>query len=424
MCQNCYRNMEGPAPSRSDPGRDVPDPITILHATDLHLRRSLPGSSGHAARRSREIPDLLERLGCIVARRRPDLLVLTGDLVDVPHPVLHGDPALYPEMMAESVADYRLLRDWLERLPCRWLAIPGNHDRDDAFAAVFGADRPTELRVGGVRVVAFEDWEVTGNQAQRIGANLDRFRRLLADEDPAPQVHLQHYLIRPDVAYRYPLMYRAAADLAAAIEASGRVRAVLSGHWHKGEAPLAVGGTTYSVCPTFCEWPHRYRLVTLDGADTRVETAALETAAERTSRPAAFIALDRLIASTEAPTVLERGIPLLRHAADEDRLPILVSRWQPDRLGWRAAQILADAVARSARTSAHELDAAYFVVADDLDPAIRARLPAEGAPTAGDLFPQARHELGLDLARSTLAGGDPALVATARRHGVTPHVQP
>lgn len=64
----------------------VPAPLTILHATDLHLRRHLPGSSGHAVRRSREIPGLLERLGAVIAERRPDLLVLTGDLVDVPHP--------------------------------------------------------------------------------------------------------------------------------------------------------------------------------------------------------------------------------------------------------------------------------------------------------------------------------------------------
>ena len=111
-------------------------------------------------------------------------------------------------------------------------------------------------------------------------------------------------------------------------------------------------------------------------------------------------------------------MPLLRQAAAEGRLPVMVAPWQPERLGWRAAQAMADAVARRARAAAHELDAAYFVVPPDLDPAVRARLPAEGAPTAADLFPKAAHELGLDLARSALAGGDDLLVAMARRHGL------
>lgn len=406
------------APVREEP---LSARITILHATDLHLRRSLPGSSGHAVRRSREVPELLERLADVVAARRPDLLVLTGDLVDVPHPLLHGDPAQHPETMAEAVADYRLLRRWLDALPCRWHVIPGNHDRADAFATVFGIDRPAEMRVNGVRVVGFEDWEVADNRAERRGASRDRFLALLDDGDPAPQVHLQHYLIRPDVAYRYPLMYREAADLAAAIERSGRVRAVLSGHWHQGEPALTVAGTTYSVCPTFCEWPHRYRMVTIDGDGTRVETAAIGTAADRRPRAAAFVALDRLIASPEAPEVLGTGIPLLRRAADAGRLPVVVVAWQPDRLGWRAVQTLADAVARSVRAAALELDAAYFVVAGDLDPAVHARLPAEGAPTADDLFPKAERELGLDLSGSTLTGGGDALAAAASRHGLAIH---
>ncbi|BBK31192.1 3',5'-cyclic AMP phosphodiesterase CpdA [Stella humosa] len=398
----------------------MPAPLTILHATDLHLRRHLPGSSGHAVRRSREIPGLLERLGAVIAERRPDLLVLTGDLVDVPHPFLHGDAAAYPEMMAESIDDYRVLRAWLDGLHCPWQVVPGNHDRLDAFAQVFGEDRTVERRLGGFRIVGFEDWEVEANQAQRIGVARERFERVLGDDDPSPQVHLQHYLIRPTVDYRYPLMYREAAQLGSEIEASGRVQAVLSGHWHKGEAPVTVGGTTYSVCPTFCEWPHRYRVVTLHPGTTEVETLALDAGTDRTRRGGAFIGLDQLVIGDDWSRLAEGAAPLLRVATAEERLPVVVAPWHPDRQGWRAAQAMADTIARAARAFAAELDAAYFIVPDDLDPATRARLPAEGAPSAADLFPHARHELGVDLSRSVLAGGGERLAAIAREHGVRP----
>ena len=398
----------------------MPPPFTILHATDLHLRRHLPGSSGHAVRRSREIPALLARLGEAVVRRRPDLLVLTGDLVDVPHPFLHGEADAHPEMMAEAVDDYALLRGWLDALPCPWQVVPGNHDRLDAFARVFGADRTVERRLGGFRIVSFDDWEVEANQAQRIGIARERFERVLGDDDPAPQVHLQHYLIRPTVDYRYPLMYREAAELGAAIEASGRVRAVLSGHWHKGEAPLAAGVTTYSVCPTFCEWPHRYRVVTLHPDRTDVDTLALDADDGRERRAAAFIGLDRLASGDDPARLATDAGPLLRIATAEGRLPVIVAPWQPDRQGWRGVQAMADAVARSARAFGTELDAAYFVVPDGLDDAVRARLPAEGAPGPADLFPKADAELGIDLARSVLAGGGDRLAALARAHGIRP----
>ncbi|BBK36559.1 hypothetical protein STAQ_16370 [Allostella sp. ATCC 35155] len=398
--------------------------LSILHATDLHLRQALPGSAGHAVRRSREIPTLLERLGEVVARQRPDLVVLTGDLVDVPHPLLHGDPADHATAMAEAEADYRLLRGWLDRLPCPWRAIPGNHDRLDAFEAAFGTGRETESHHGGFRVVGFEDWEVAGNQAQRVGAQRALFERVLADPDPAPQIHLQHYLIRPDVDYGYPLMYREAADLAAAIERSGRVRAVLSGHWHQGEPPLTVGDTTYSVCPTFCEWPHRYRLVTCTEAGVRIETRAIEAPEARRWRPAVFVVLDRQTPDIDHPTIDEAGARLLLRTVARGWSPVLVAPWEPHRFGWRAAQELADGVARHARALGHELGAAYFVVDRDLDPALRARLPAEGTPTASDLFPRAERELGLDLAGSILVGGGDALAAAARDHGLALHPAP
>jgi len=147
----------------------------------------------------------------------------------------------------------------------------------------------------------------------------------------------------------------------------------------------------------------------------------------RTTRP-------RGAAATAPPSIVDRALPaatgtirldplvghLLRAAVADGRLPLLVFPWEPRRQGWRAAQAAADAVARSARATGTELDAAYFVVPPTLDAAGRDRLPAEGAPQADQLFPLAARELGLDLARCALAGAGDALAAAASGHGVRP----
>ena len=73
----------------------------ILHFTDAHLRWNQPGSAANPLRLSRDMPDALARLADTFVDIKPDVVVMTGDLLDVPDDVLAGAPS-----------DGRPLDDW------------------------------------------------------------------------------------------------------------------------------------------------------------------------------------------------------------------------------------------------------------------------------------------------------------------------
>jgi predicted MPP superfamily phosphohydrolase len=248
----------------------------ILQFTDLHVRNHLPGHNGHLNRLSRHLPVLLEALAQEIAQEAPDLVLVTGDIIDAPNTLAgHGgdDFATYRDA---AIADYRYLRHWLEALERPWMILPGNHDDPQAFAHVFG-DRPRMGMVDDIPVHMFHDWEVEGHRAQRLGEERERFERILDAATPSTrEVHIQHYLIRPVVEYSYPLNYRDADELASRLTQAPGHRLVLSGHWHGGTPLTVMGRTTFSGCPSFTEPPHPYRVYTSpDGRDWRMEEKSL-----------------------------------------------------------------------------------------------------------------------------------------------------
>jgi hypothetical protein len=227
--------------------------MRLAQITDLHARRHLPGSSDSARRRSREAFDRLPRTLADLAKLEIDLLALTGDLLDVPDGV-ESEPA----WQAAAEADYGLLRAMLEAAGLTWLELPGNHDWQPAMRRVFG-DRPRTLSLGGYRVVSFWDCEGPGHVPFRPPAERQRFDRALAR--PQPQVHLQHYLIAPDLPDAgWPYNYAEAAELRAAMAAGGQVSLCLAGHYHDGTDLLRDGPTTFAVGPAYAHAPHPARI--------------------------------------------------------------------------------------------------------------------------------------------------------------------
>jgi hypothetical protein len=97
----------------------------------------------------------------------------------------------------------------------------------------------------------------------RQGDERARFEAALADADPRPQIHVQHYLLWPPIVADYPYNYVDAPNMAAAVAASGRVRLVLSGHYHAGLPPVRHGEVWYATAPALAEAPHRYWLYEL-----------------------------------------------------------------------------------------------------------------------------------------------------------------
>lgn len=109
----------------------------VVQLSDTHLAHSTG------------VPPTLAALLDWIAGDPPDLVVVSGDIV-------YFDP--------DDAADRAFARTVLDTLPCRWVAIPGNHDvgffdeldelerRRAAFVDTWGADR-FEVELGGWRLV-------------------------------------------------------------------------------------------------------------------------------------------------------------------------------------------------------------------------------------------------------------------------------
>ena len=250
-------------------------PLCLGQISDLHLRHHLPGTSAVAARCSRSMAPLLAEAVQQLGVAGVDVVVITGDLVD--HPVDVPDSG---ESLRQGRADLELVAAALDKLDCPWMVLPGNHDHDQLFADVFG-HALLDVDVAGTRLLSFHDWDryltptdtpaaapVPDNVPRRLGDARQRMLAVLADADPRPQVHLQHYVITPRRDDGWPHTYQDGEQLRDMLMADQRVRLVLSGHYHPGvESFRPQGDDTgpwFCVAPAFCQAPHPYLIHELD----------------------------------------------------------------------------------------------------------------------------------------------------------------
>ena len=124
------------------------------------MRQALKGTADSKERLSRDMPMNLERLEKKLDDWMPDIIVITGDLLDVPDGVVDGslsktNPEGYQRLVEESVADYCWMRGWLEATGRDWIVIPGNHDHRGAFHNVFGVAMP-DKNINGWRLIGFD----------------------------------------------------------------------------------------------------------------------------------------------------------------------------------------------------------------------------------------------------------------------------
>lgn len=251
----------------------------LLHFTDMHLRWNQRGTASNPARMSREMPTALDRLGERIRDLAPDVLVMTGDLLDVPDEVIAGgtpDERSHEEWLTDAVSDFRLIRDWFDSLSLPFVVVPGNHDEEAGFAHIFGGPPPPR-DIAGIRFFCFWDGLAEDRQPQRTGARKQLFEQAMTEpEHDCPQIHVQHYMIDPPTfakGWRYE--YKGAEDMKSAIDRSGRVRAVLSGHYHPGSL-VRSGGVLHSLPSAFCEAPHAFRIYDfIDGGGVTVTDHAL-----------------------------------------------------------------------------------------------------------------------------------------------------
>lgn len=185
----------------------------ILHLSDLHFGHDRPGLAAALAQAVRDA--------------RPDLVVITGDLVQRARP-----------------AQFARARDWIAGLEAPCLCVPGNHDiplydlwrrMTRPFARYRAAVRDTlapALDLGGVSVVGLSSvdalsWRRGRAWPHRIGRAQARLR---ASSAQIRIVALHHPLVQPADS---PKALMAGAARARAALAQAGANLVLAGHVHR-----------------------------------------------------------------------------------------------------------------------------------------------------------------------------------------------
>jgi 3',5'-cyclic AMP phosphodiesterase CpdA len=215
--------------------------MLVAQVSDLHMMA--PGIRGLAGY------DPASALTAVLARvatlkPRPELVLLTGDLTE------HGDPA-----------EYTALRAVLAEFDLPMVAIPGNHDRREAFAeglAGTGVEIGTPpflhlvVEAGRLRLIGLDTLANAGEDVGKMcGVRLHWLAARLAEAPDQPTMIFMHH---PPFAIGIDFMDEiACADGAAAMEAivarHPQVRRVACGHVHR-PVTLAWGGTVAGTCPS------------------------------------------------------------------------------------------------------------------------------------------------------------------------------
>lgn len=217
------------------PGR----PVVIAQFSDLHVVAGARNTFGI------DTVSGLER--CIrhlcALDRPPDLLVASGDLVDLGLP-----------------EEYARLRELLAALSVPLCLMPGNHDRRapmrEAFAGhdyLGGSGRMHYHRdVRGLRVIALDSVIEGRDGGDLDDAQLQWLDGMLSGQPGNPALIFMHH---PPVATGFSRMDRisvapeSARQLGAIVARHSRVKALLCGHVHRGVQGVWQG-VLLSVCPS------------------------------------------------------------------------------------------------------------------------------------------------------------------------------
>lgn len=212
--------------------------MLLAQITDCHIR--LPGKLLYGALDT--APYLERAVAALNALDpRPDLVLLTGDLVDA------GDPA-----------EYARLREILSALTLPFRMIPGNHDRRETLAAAF-ADHPYLRGEGGfaqwvldgeLRLVALDSTEPGVVGGVVCAARLAWLERRLSEAPAHPTVVLIHHPpMSTGISHMDAHGFRGADDLAAVVARHQQVERVIAGHVHRAMT-ARWAGTVVTTCPS------------------------------------------------------------------------------------------------------------------------------------------------------------------------------
>lgn len=211
----------------------------VLHLTDLHVVAP-------------ETRPALRRVADAVARLRPNLLVVSGDLTD------RGD-----------LESYAQAAQAMEALALPTVYALGNHDARAAFRTAFpghpgAAEAPLDHdRVAaGLHVIALDSSEPGQVSGRLEDAQIAGLKEMLARHPKLPKLLTVHHppLLDPEAPYGWAALSAEATERLAGALRGHDVRAVLSGHIHIDRValwegiPLVVNrGLATAIDPTVTE---------------------------------------------------------------------------------------------------------------------------------------------------------------------------
>lgn len=217
--------------------------ISDLHCSDTVITPANPPRHGHVG-----IQILEKAIARINSEDRPDILLVGGDLTNLPADVHHLDACA----------------GVLKNSACPVVIIPGNHDpKPEIFYQHM--PRPQDYYdIKGIRVIPFpDDLHTAGCNALRPEKGMQRMAKLA--DGSMPTVIFQHVPI-----FRFeqdhiacPYNYENAAEIID-FAAKNRVVLAISGHYHPAFGPYYMSPLPALAVPSLCETPFFYALCELD----------------------------------------------------------------------------------------------------------------------------------------------------------------
>jgi 3',5'-cyclic-AMP phosphodiesterase len=212
-------------------------PILVAQISDLHVKR--PGELAYG-----QVDTAAALLRCVAELNRftprPDIVVVSGDLVDTP-----------------TAAEYEHLKRLLAPLEIPVAVVPGNHDARGLLRAAFPAQHYApvtdalnlSLSVGPLDVVLL-DSSVPGAPHGRLAATTLRWldATLAAGATRPALLFLHHPPFVTGIAHMDRQNLCNAGDLAAVLARHPRARLIAAGHVHRAVLTI-FAGIAATICP-------------------------------------------------------------------------------------------------------------------------------------------------------------------------------
>ena len=211
-------------------------PILIAQISDLHIK-----APGVLAYGRVDTAAALQR--CVSAlnalQPRPDLVVISGDLVDTPTP-----------------GEYDHLKRLLAPLAIPFIGIPGNHDSRAMMRAAFpdwnyaaSGALDQVVNIGGLDVILLDSSVEAKPHGELQAASLQWLDATLVKSSEAPAlIFLHHPPFRTGIGHMDVQNLRNADALEAIVTRHPRVQGIAAGHVHRATLTMFAGVAT-TICP-------------------------------------------------------------------------------------------------------------------------------------------------------------------------------